>query len=216
MNSHSRKTTARRHRIQAGRAAVAEARRLIDAEAQARYRDEWAWVEKIGAPAFASVSDLVAALSLDWKRLAELRDDRDAFTIDEDENAAPGGPGYANDAEAWAGENPDDAEELAELEKAAGDVADQDEARERIQDDALSAQVRSGWADPGADLTAEEFELLLTTGGPAVRIVGELNGHKEAASARMEVQDWGKPWTEYLAADADTLLTYAGAFFFGE
>ena len=40
------------------RAAVAEARRLIDAEAQARYRDEWAWVEKIGAPAFASVSSV--------------------------------------------------------------------------------------------------------------------------------------------------------------
>jgi hypothetical protein len=55
----------------------------------------------------------------------------------------------------------------------------------------------------------------LTTGGPAVRIIGELDGG-EVESARLEVQDWGTPWTEHCTTgdDNEALLSYARCFYF--
>ncbi len=177
------------------------------------------WVEQIGRPAYESIAEMVAALEADRDRLEELRDERDAFEMDEDEDMAPDGPGYANNVEAWEGENAEDAKELKELEAAVkldGKEVDEDAARERIQEDALSVEVRSGWTSVGDPMEAEEFCILLSTGGPAVRIVGELDEDKEPHRARLEVQDWGKPWTEYFPAESDTLLTYCRCFNFGE
>ncbi len=54
------------------------------------------------------------------------------------------------------------------------------------------------------------------TGGPATRIIGELNEHGEPTRARLQVQDWGTPWTDYRGGDQETLLTYARCFYFGE
>lgn len=73
----------------------------------------------------------------------------------------------------------------------------QDDARQVITEDALSVQVRSDWHNPGEDSEASEFMILLCTGGPAVRIIGELSEYKEPESARLEYQDWGTPWTSY-------------------
>ena len=174
------------------------------------------WAEKIGAPAYANIVEMVTALNCDYDRLEELKEERDGFEFDPDANSAPDGPGYGSDAEAWAGENPDEAEELKQLEEAAGECKDQDEARQRIEEDALSVAVRSGWTHPGEDMTAAEFNILLSTGGPAVRIRGELNDICEPSRAWLEVQDWGKPWTQYFQADQDTLLAYSRCFFFGE
>lgn len=102
------------------------------------------------------------------------------------------------------------------------DGDEDDDAREKaqqeIQEDPLSIQVRSGWHAVGEESTPEEFEILLDTGGPAVRIVGELD-RGEPTRARLETQDWGTPWTEYRGAwggGADVLLTYARQFHFGE
>ena len=47
-----------------------------------------------------------------------------------------------------------------------------------------------------------------------MRIVGEIDG-EEASSARLEVQDWFTPWTEYVDADEDVLIAYASCFYFG-
>ena len=58
--------------------------------------------------------------------------------------------------------------------------------------------------------------LLLTTGGPAVQIVGELDENQEPKNARLMVQDWFTPWTEYVEADHDVLLDYCRVFYFGE
>ena len=94
---------------------------------------------------------------------------------------------------------------------------DEDAIERMIAEDPLSVQVRSGWQSPGEQLKPEEFEILLCTGGPAVRIVGELNSHNEPEKARIEYQDWGTPWTEYFGADSeelDALITYAGQFFY--
>jgi len=106
--------------------------------------------------------------------------------------------------------------------------ADPDEVRERIQESALSVQVRSGWYTPGETPTAEEFCILLTTGGPALRIIGELDDYGQPDNARLEYQDWGTPWTpfslfgddgksiEEASATESDVLTFAQCFYFGE
>jgi hypothetical protein len=122
----------------------------------------------------------------------------------------------------------EDAEERAEhqkeldaLKKVAGELTSADEARQRIEEDPLSVQVRSGWYNPGAsdeDRSPEEYEILLCTGGPACRIIGRLDAYLEPESARIQHQDWGTPWTEYFPEgdDRNALLTYARCFYFSE
>ena len=98
---------------------------------------------------------------------------------------------------------------------------DADEARQAIEEDALSCEVRSGWTTPGNPMEAEEFRILLCTGGPAVQIRGELGQYSEPSRAWMECQDWFTSWTEVFGEgerriSQDTLLEYARCFFFGE
>lgn len=98
---------------------------------------------------------------------------------------------------------------------------DEDDARQTIQDDALEVQVRGDWHNPGDEDASKpsEFYILLCTGGPAVRIMGELNSHGEPDRAWIEHQDWGTPWTHLCGLDSDqteALLTYCQQFFFGE
>lgn len=107
-------------------------------------------------------------------------------------------------------------EEFKELTAAAGECKDREEAEQRIMEDPLSLQVRGDWHSPGEeDSTAAEFELLLGTGGPAVRIIGELSSG-EPTRARLQTQDWFLPWTDYIGGDSETLLTYCRCFYFGE
>ena len=92
-----------------------------------------------------------------------------------------------------------------------------EEALQAIQEDALSVQVRSGWYQPGETPEAEEYEILLCTGGPAARIIGELGLHDEPETAHLQYQDWFTPWIDYPTRDDDhqALLTYARCFYFG-
>lgn len=159
---------------------------------------------KIGRNAYASIAEMVSALSLDWDRLIDLRDERDDWDTEEDGD--------------WATANPEDAEELAQLESERGEAEDMEDAERRIAEDPLQVLVRCDWFCPGSsDSRAEptEFEILLTTGGPAVRIRGELD-NSQPTRAYLQVQDWGTPWTDYLEADGDVLLTYAQQFYFGD
>lgn len=113
-----------------------------------------------------------------------------------------------------------------------------DAVRQRIHEDALSVEVRSGWVAPGAWDAAmgrdrakpEEYRILLCTGGPACQIVGEVSEHGEPETARLQVQDWFTPWTDFYpetgnperpgglaVEDAEViLLEYARCFYFGE
>lgn len=113
--------------------------------------------------------------------------------------------------------NEDDATELVALREAAGECTSQDEAREYIHEDALEVTVRSDWHEVGGnDNEPTEFCILLSTGGPASRIRGELDG-ETPYRAWLEVQDWGTPWTRYHEDGLqDILLAYAGCFYFGE
>lgn len=93
-----------------------------------------------------------------------------------------------------------------------------EDAEQRIHEDPLSVEVRSDWYTPGEanpDM-ANEFLILLGTGGPATRIIGELNEYGEPTRARLQAQDWGTPWTDYRGGDSDTLLAYCRCFYFGE
>ena len=75
---------------------------------------------------------------------------------------------------------------------------DEDSARRAILEDALSVQVRSDWYVPGSDPgKPDEFEILLCTGGPAVRLFGTLGNDGQPETVRLQVQDWFEPWTSF-------------------
>jgi hypothetical protein len=72
---------------------------------------------------------------------------------------------------------------------------------ERAMESALSCDVRSGWGRVGDKVEAEQYRILLTTGGPALRIVGDIG-----ETGEMQIQDWGTPWAEFrptFEAEAD-------------
>lgn len=170
-------------------------------------------LQDVGRNALASIREMVTALECDYDRLQELRDERDGYTVDDDEDGELG-------PDMWGAANPDEAEELRGLEDeaACGDVDhpcdDQDDARQRIEEDALSVRVFGERTD--GEWSADRFELLLATGGPAVRIMGELSDG-EPTRAWLEVQDWGTPWTEYYETGVgDVCLAYSRCFYFGE
>lgn len=161
-----------------------------------------------------SIRALVAAVEVDYDRLEELREEslelrqmciqigasksaHDALTIFEVENG----------------------DELRQLEEATGygECESQDDAIERIRDDALSVEVRSDWYTVGGTSEPSEFRIVLCTGGPHVQIVGELF-RGEPSSARLEYSDWGTGMTERVnqEGDQEALLTYASQFYFGE
>jgi hypothetical protein len=110
---------------------------------------------------------------------------------------------------------------IRELAARLNDDPDNDRARDAIHEDALSVLVRSGWHVPGSDACKpEEFEILLCTGGPAVRLRGTLDNYGQPDTVKMQVQDWFEPWTDFEPAnreDSDkVLLTYARCFYFGD
>ena len=97
----------------------------------------------------------------------------------------------------------------------------EDEARQTISDeDPLSVEVRSDWHTPGdSSDKSTEYIILLCTGGPAVRIIGELNEHGQPETAELEYQDWFTVWVRYADASSEeyeALLTYARQFYYGE
>jgi len=75
---------------------------------------------------------------------------------------------------------------------------DMDATVEEIYESPLSFEVRSDWETSGKDLVPMNYRLLMTTGGPAVKITGSLNKEGIPETADIEYQDWGTPWTEYL------------------
>ena len=96
---------------------------------------------------------------------------------------------------------------------------DEDGAERAIDEDPLSLQVQGDWHGIGEEEDAKNgrFEILLTTGGPAARIMGELRDG-QPYRAWFEYQDWFKPWTEVWVDSADNavMLEYAQRFYFGE
>lgn len=105
--------------------------------------------------------------------------------------------------------------ELEDNPKPFNDINSRDEAIDRLLEDALEVCYRSDWATYGDTLEPSEFYILLCTGGPAVRIRGDLDEVGYPTRAYMEYQDWGTPWTHYSGASHSMLLEYAGYYLGG-
>lgn len=97
---------------------------------------------------------------------------------------------------------------------------DEDTIRQRIDEGPLSVQIRDGWRSPGSEGEPEEYEILLSTGGPALRLFGQLGAYCEPHGAPLlQWQDWGTPWTTYhdtTTEEDEALEEYARCFYFGE
>ena len=168
-----------------------------------------------------SIAEMVAALEVDYERLEELTDERaDLASEAVDDTNAVRDDAIKALADWDAADAEELAEELAELTKAAtidGELqTDSDAVRDYITNCALSVQTRSGWHDVGDQTTDKEFEILLSTGGPALRIMGELSEHGSPSRAWLEYQDWGTSWTQYFDIEQGTLLIFCQCFYFSE
>jgi hypothetical protein len=108
--------------------------------------------------------------------------------------------------------------QLASIRELVADLESGDEAAyDQIHEDPLEVLVRSCWTEPGYQLEPCDFQILLCTGGPAVRIMGTLDVNYEPIRAWLEYQDWNTPWTEYYEEGAEeVLLQYASQFYYGE
>jgi len=153
------------------------------------------WADKIGKPSYESIVEMVKRL----EHCGECNGEDCQLTAQE----------------IFAGINTYAPKRRKATEEEIKEYHDEEAARQDIDEDPLSLEVRSGWHSPGGEVEEEEFCLLLGTGGPAVRIVGDLD-RGEPSGARLEVQDWFKPWTEYIPAEQDVLLTYCRCFYFGD
>lgn len=112
----------------------------------------------------------------------------------------------------------DEQAELDELEKAAGDCESEEDARQAIEEDALSVEFRSDWSSSRDDMTPGEFRIVLCTGGPHVEIQGDLDEHGQPSRCRLLYSDWFQGLTEYFGdnLDRNALQSYAACFYFGE
>ena len=108
------------------------------------------------------------------------------------------------------------------------DYEAQDEIREEALNDALSVEFRSGWSTNSEDMKAEEFKILLSTGGPACQINGNLDQYNQPTDIEIQYQDWGTPWENLvlnphyadlninITNDQDALEWFCNCFYFGE
>tara|TARA_S200000501_G_C20269454_1_gene502162 strand:+ start:74 stop:475 length:402 start_codon:yes stop_codon:yes gene_type:complete len=97
------------------------------------------------------------------------------------------------------------------------DYNQQDELRESILNSALSVEFRSGWSTNPEELEIEEFKILLTWGGPALRVIGDLDQYKQPENIKMQFQDWGTLWTDYELTEKqeESLNWFCNCFYFG-
>jgi len=116
-----------------------------------------------------------------------------------------------------------DNEDAKEVELDGETFTDASEISTRMQEGSLSVAVRDGWRAPGScsrEETAgpEEFEVLVSTGGPAFRIIGGLDQHCQPENVRAEHQDWGTPWIEVELSneEQEAVDWFAGLFYYGE
>ena len=99
---------------------------------------------------------------------------------------------------------------------------DCEQIEEEVHEMPLSVEVRSDWYSQltTAIPTPSEFRILLSTGGPAVQIVGEISHHGEPECIKVEYQDWFLPWKALPNFDdnrvAKALEWFCSRFYFGE
>ena len=100
--------------------------------------------------------------------------------------------------------------------------------REKAQDEALSVEFRSGWSSNLESMKPEEFKILLSTGGPACQVKGNLDQYKQPTDIEIQYQDWGTPWeplqlnstyadrSPNITSDYEALEWFCNCFYFGQ
>jgi len=91
---------------------------------------------------------------------------------------------------------------------------DMDAIEEEIFNSPLSVEVSSGWTPVGEKFKPVKYNLLMTTGGPAVRIVGDLDTDGIPATAELEYLEWGIPWTKYPLSSEEQKEIFEFALYF--
>ena len=100
------------------------------------------------------------------------------------------------------------------------DYNQQDELRESVLNSALSIQFRSGWYSSLYDRVRigqpAEFKILLSWGGPALRIIGEIE-ENFSINPKLQYKDWGTPWIDFeITEDQQKALNwFCNCFYFG-
>jgi len=95
-----------------------------------------------------------------------------------------------------------------------------EEIRQSILDSALSVQFRNGWYSDLYHLKGVtepiEFKILLSWGGPALRVIGEIE-ENFAVNPKLQYQDWGTPWTDLNITEEQqkALNWFCNCFYFG-
>ena len=89
---------------------------------------------------------------------------------------------------------------------------------DELREQPASIQVRSGWHDSPSNFQPEEFKIQLSGGGPATRIIGELDNDGAIWSVKAQHQHWGIPWTDLFLDDQQTIAVtwFASLFYYGE
>jgi len=91
---------------------------------------------------------------------------------------------------------------------------------ERAREKALSVEFKSGWTTNPEEMNPEEFKILLSWGGPACQITGNLDQYKQPIDIEIQYQDWGTPWNtleiSYHQNDYQALEWFCNCFYFGD
>ena len=176
------------------------------------------WIEEVGAPAYAEIVERVEMLdralhAIAWTKSLTRERRQEIWCehiVSDDELKSQVATVSDDELISDIAEAIDDDARLGDE---IGFDHDEEQALQQIEEQALSVSARPGWVTTdNDDLVLEDFEILLTTGGPAVRIRGELDEGANVHRAWLEVQDWGKSWTTYHKADRDTVEKYAAVF----
>jgi len=109
------------------------------------------------------------------------------------------------------------------------DYETQEKMTYKAEVEALSVDFRSGWSCSPDDLgSPEEFKILLSTGGPACQIIGNLDQSHQPIDIEIQYQDWGTPWeplqlnctyadkSPNITSDYKALEWFCNCFYFGQ
>ena len=109
------------------------------------------------------------------------------------------------------------------------DYETQEKMTYKAEVEALSVDFRSGWSCSPDDLgSPEEFKILLSTGGPACQIIGNLDQSHQPIDIVIQYQDWGTPWeplqlnctyadkSPNITSDYKALEWFCNCFYFGQ
>jgi hypothetical protein len=88
-----------------------------------------------------------------------------------------------------------------------------EDAELEIMESILEVCYRSAWTPYGQDLEPDDVYLLLTTGGPAVRIFGKYEDGT-ITEPRLQLQDWYTQWENYNDVGLDEALEKYVSYFF--